>query len=113
MPEESPNTVLNAVIGAVVTIVLSFTVVSPVLGGVAAGYLQREDGLRVGALAGVIAALPAVLLTFLVVGFLGFGAAPVFLGFFFIIVGIILVPIYIIGLSALGGYLGVYLRHEL
>jgi len=47
------NTLLNAVIGAVATIGLSFTGISPVLGGALAAYLDggdTENGLRVGAL---------------------------------------------------------------
>jgi hypothetical protein len=36
----------NAVIGAAVTVGLSFTGVSPLLGGGTAGYLQRESSKR-------------------------------------------------------------------
>jgi len=48
-------------IGAVATIGLSFTGISPVLGGALAAYLDggdTENGLRVGALSGGIASLP-------------------------------------------------------
>lgn len=113
MSDDSPNTVINAVIGALVTIVFSFTMISPVLGGVCAGYLQQTDGARVGAFSGVIAAIPAILLALFIMVLFGFGGGPIFLGFFFLMFVLILVPIYIVALSALGGYLGVYLRDEL
>ena len=51
------NTYVNALLGAAVTIVFSVAGVSPLLGGATAGFLERRDGGRVGALAGVIAAL--------------------------------------------------------
>lgn len=107
------NTWLNALIGAVATFLLSFTMVSPVLGGALAGYLERGDGVRVGALSGLIAALPLVLLAFLLLGLLSVGGGPPLAGFFVFVVAVIFLPAYTIALSALGGYLGVYLRDEL
>lgn len=122
------DTLINAVIGAVVTVVLSFTAVSPILGGAVAGYLQRGDrsrGIRVGAIAGVLAALPFVALVFLVfgvflsVGFMGrmggpFAGAPgVAGGFGFVgLVFLLFALAYSVGLSALGGYVGSYLASE-
>ena len=109
-----PNTVLNAIIGAVVTVVFSFTVLSPVLGGAVAGFLEKGDGLRVGALSGAIATLPIV-----VFGLLGLAAFGLFAGmasvFFllFLLVAFPFVLLFIVGLSALGGILGVYLAEEL
>ena len=58
------DTLLNALLGALVTVVLSFTGFSPILGGAAAGYLQQNgpgDGARVGALSGLVASLPVLL----------------------------------------------------
>lgn len=108
-----PNTLINALIGAVVTIVLSFTMISPVLGGAAAGFLQQKDGARVGAISGLIAVVPVILSVFGLIGVLGFLSIPAAIGIFVIVLGLLLIPIYVIGLSALGGYLGVYLRDEL
>lgn len=114
------DTLGNAVIGAVVTVVLSFTGVSPVLGGAVAGYLQRESresGARVGALSGALAFLPFLLFAFLFAGVVfggvlggGFGLpGPAFVVLF------VVVPTFLVwnvGLGALGGYLGTYLREE-
>lgn len=109
---------LHALIGAVVMFVLSFIPLSPVLGGAAAGYLHRRDGVRVGALAGLFAALPVVAMVLVVayfapivtildsgaIGSVGFGLlGPVML---------LLVGLYTVGLGALGGYLGVYLTES-
>lgn len=114
------DTLLNAVIGAVVTVVLAFTGVSPLLGGGVAGYLQRgtrRDGATVGALAGALAFLPFVFVVVLGLGFvlllgLGFGMPG---GVELLVVFLVLFPVLVVwnvGLGALGGYLGVYLREE-
>lgn len=113
MATDSSSTWINALIGAVVTIVLSFTMVSPILGGMVAGYLERSEGIRVGTIAGVIAAIPVLLLMFIAIMMFGFfmGFAGMMVAFLPFIAAFFLLA-YIIGLSALGGYLGVYLRHE-
>lgn len=115
---DGSNTLLNAVIGAVAGIVLSFIPLSTVLGGAVAGYLEADDtetGLRVGALAGLIMLIPFALfgLAFMMF-FLGFGTggAPLAFGFFAFII-LLFGAVYTVGLSAVGGYLGVYLKHEL
>lgn len=115
------DTIINAVIGAVVTVVLSFTGFSPLLGGMAAGYLQRGDrggGIRVGALAGAIAALPFLLVLVVFGGVLftggmmrgGMGLPG---GFILVLLfGLVVALVWSVGLSALGGYLGVYIATE-
>lgn len=112
-PHGSPDTLSVGVIGAVVTAVLSFIPFSPVVGGGVAGYLQRGDagaGARVGAVAGLIATLPvAVLLGFLVAGFVASGAGFV-AGIAAVALGVS--ALFAVALSALGGYLGVYLADE-
>lgn len=110
------DTLLNALIGALVTVVLSFTGFSPVIGGGVAGYLQgngTSDGLRVGAISGLVASIP-MLLVFLLV----FGALP-FLPFEFAalsFVFMIFVAVFLVGytvlLSAAGGYVGGYVEKE-
>ncbi|OYR56436.1 DUF5518 domain-containing protein [Halorubrum halodurans] len=119
------NTLLNAVAGAVATIALSFTGISPVLGGALAGYLDggdTGDGLRVGALSGAIASVPVagfLLLVLLVLPFLGFFGFPLEVGLAAGGVAVLAVVIvvggiaYTVALSALGGFLGVYLADEL
>jgi hypothetical protein len=110
----------NAVLGAVVTIALSFTGFSPLFGGGTAGYLGREPpkrGARTGAISGGLATLPIVLI--LVLGFvLYLGRASIFGlpgGVELAIVLSVMFPLlfaWTVGLSAVGGYLGAYLARE-
>jgi len=115
------DTVLNAIIGAAVSVVLSFTGFSPLLGGGVAGYLQGgdyEEGVKVGLLSGVISSIPFLLFFSLVASFLfagslfagGFGAAGGIL--FFILIGLVFSLVWTVGLGGLGGYLGVYIAKE-
>lgn len=115
------DTLANALLGAVVSIVLSFTLVSPLLGGLLAGYLQggdRGDGLRVGAISGVVALVPMLGFVFLVGGVLGFflvGGVPPSVGAVgvaFVLVVLVTSAAYTVGLSALGGWLGNYVRTD-
>jgi len=116
------DTLLNAVIGAVASVVLSFLPFGIVLGGAIAGYLQGaakdyREGATVGALAGLLALLPVLGLLFL------FGSVfPLFAGFDPRLVGpVILVAlfavvasaVYFVGGGALGGAIGAYLVDEL
>jgi len=114
------DTLLNAVIGALVTVVLSFTGFSPLLGGGVAGYLQRGDrseGARVGALSGAIATVPFVLLLMFVVGIFGLflaggGLTEAGLGLAFGVVVFVFALAWNVALGAIGGYLGVYVLAE-
>lgn len=111
------DTLLNAGIGAVVTIVTSFLPFSPVLGGAVAGYLQggtRSEGAKVGGISGALSLLPLLFFGFVVVLFLtgaGAGDGGVALAFMLLVVGTLAVA-YTIGLGALGGYVGVYVLEE-
>lgn len=110
---ETDNSYLNALIGAAVTVLFSFVPFAPVLGGAAAGYLERRDGGRVGFIAGVFATLPMlgfVLLAGLFLGFLGFG--NVFNALLLLVFALLFVGIYTVALSAVGGVVGVYLGEE-
>lgn len=115
---DNPDSITLAIIGAVVTIVTSFIPLSPILGGIVSGYLQggeNADGTRAGAYAGLVAAIPFSLLGLFVVGGLaiatlelGLAGLGVFVGLavvFSLVVGVV----YLVGLSALGGYIGVSL----
>lgn len=121
------SAVVNALVGAAVTVVLTFLPFSSVLGGAVAGYLQggdAGDGLRVGALSGVIATLPLVLLFAVVglavaagavasVGFLGVDVGWLLaLGGAVVLVGFLFSMVYLVGLSALGGAVGAYVRAD-
>ncbi|QAU14224.1 hypothetical protein EKH57_17000 [Halorubrum sp. BOL3-1] len=125
---DTENTLLNAVVGAAASVLLSFTGISPLLGGAVAGYLNddgtgdTDGGLRVGALSGAIASIPIVgflLLVLVILPFLGFFGFPLEFG---LAVGglAVLAAIAVLGgvaytvvLGALGGLLGVYLKGEL
>jgi hypothetical protein len=116
-----PDTTTNAIIGAIVSVVTSFVPLSPVLGGLIAGYLQkgsRTEGARVGGLAGLVAAVPiALLFLSLVVGLFG-ASTEVGAGFEAGLVGVgfaiaaIVAALYLVVLSAVGGYFGVYLSER-
>ncbi|MDG5758005.1 DUF5518 domain-containing protein [Natronococcus sp. A-GB1] len=113
-PGRGTSTALNAVLGGVVGIVLSFVPLSPVLGGAVAGYLEggdTDDGLRVGALAGLVVLLPLSVIGFFLLFLLGFGANSAVLGLLGL-VALLFVTIYTVGLSALGGVIGVYAESE-
>lgn len=112
------DTLANALVGAVVAIFLTFLPLSPLLGGLVAGYLQggsRGDGVRVGVVVGVVTFLPVVGFGLMLFGFGAFylvGGMPLHLG----VAGIVLVGLfllvlfgaYTVGLAALGGWLGNY-----
>lgn len=117
------DTLLNAIIGAVVTVVLSFTGISPVLGGGVAGYLQdesRKRGAKVGALSGVFAFVPFLLFALVIFGFFVIGPVTgggpgIPAGIELLVILFLFFPILLVwnaGLGALGGYLGAYLREE-
>ena len=109
------DTLLNAAIGGVITIGLSFTGFSPLLGGGVAGYLQGESakvGAKVGAIAGVIAAIPLglmMLFGFLFFAFAPSGAFPFGVGFLMMLVAVPMLLAWFVVLSAVGGYVGGFL----
>ncbi|WP_123619384.1 DUF5518 domain-containing protein [Halorubrum sp. CSM-61] len=112
------NTLLNAFIGAVATFLLSFTGIGPVLGGALAGYLEggeTNDGLRVGAISGAIASLPVLGVLFLVLFIVPIAPdAGVAIGSAVLILGIVALAFaYTMGLSAVGGVIGSYVKREL
>lgn len=113
------DTLWNAAIGAVVTVALSFTGFSPLLGGGIAGYLQEEPpnrGAKVGAISGLIASVPVLLI--LVAGFVLFVGMPSRMGLpgaaELVVVLLIFVLLFAwnIALSTVGGYLGAYIRSD-
>ncbi|MEF8801103.1 MAG: DUF5518 domain-containing protein [Halolamina sp.] len=110
------NSAINALAGAVVTVVLSFIPFSPLLGGGVAGFLERRGGARIGLLSGVFASVPLFVLLVLVAG-----AVAVIPGFAHgvadsvIVVAILIVVFlltYTVVLSLVGGVVGVYLGEE-
>lgn len=113
------DTVLNAFIGAVVSIVLAFLPFATVLGGGVAGYLQVghgdvREGARVGAFSGGIAFVPVLLILFGLAAFVPF--LPLELGALSLVtlfVITIVAGVYFVGAGALGGAVGAYLKDEL
>lgn len=114
--ERTPNTFFNALIGAVVSVVLGFIPFSPVLGGGIAGYLEggdSGDGAKVGAISGVLAAIPLIAVVLLVSAIVIIAPEGGALGLSFLILVLVIgVVIYAAGLSVIGGVLGVYLKKE-
>lgn len=119
---------INALIGAAATFVIGalplVQFLAPVGGGAVAGYLQNTgtgDGAKVGAVAGLIGAIPAILVGILILGFFGlFGAAGGgaegllgggILGGFFLIIVLIGVLISTVA-SAAGGAIGAVVAED-
>lgn len=103
---------VHAIIGALVTVVTSFVPLSPVFGGAVAAWLEggsREDGLLIGTLSGVLVSI--LLLPLLLIGLL---LIPFDLGFTFVLMLVLVffATLYVVGFSALGGYIGAYLHTE-
>ena len=117
--EHAPNTLLNALIGGVIGVVFSFIPFSTVLGGGVAGYLEGGDytsGAKVGALAGLIAFIPVMLILAIVLFVVPVTVAPnpgfqlaLWVSLLLIL---LLAAVYTVGLSSLGGVLGVYVKEE-
>lgn len=114
---QASNTLMNGVIGGVAVIVLSFVPFSPILGGGIAGYLERgtyRDGAKVGLIAGLVVFLPLAGLALLVVPLGGLFVGPeTFVPLFFIFFGMFFFAAYFVGLTILGGVLGIYVREEM
>ncbi len=118
------DTLINAVIGLVASIVLSFLPFSPLFGGAVAGYLEggnSSDGLRVGAISGALGVVvgAVVLVLFVVVfGVLVSGTAGAQagvlggFGLLFLLGGSVVGAVYLVGLSAIGGSLGNYVKRN-
>lgn len=119
---------INAVIGAVATFVIGalplIQFVAPIGGGAVAGYLQNTgtgDGAKVGAVAGLIGAIPALMIGILFLGFFGLagassGTAEGFLGgglvggIFFVIIIVAIIGSTIF--SAIGGAIGAMVAED-
>ena len=106
----TPNWVLG-VVGAIVSTVLSFVPFSPLLGGAAASCLstdRADSGVAAGTFAGIFTTIPALVgLGFVGVGL--FSALPEATAggaVLALAVGIAFTIVYVIGLSAIGGYAG-------
>lgn len=109
------GTFVNALLGGIAGVVLSFVPLSPVLGGAIAGYLEggtSNDGMKVGAIAGAIMLLPLVFFGLFFLVILGLGQAPIGFGVFALVL-LLFGALYTVGLSALGGWLGIYVKYEL
>jgi hypothetical protein len=116
------DTLVNALVGGIASVVLSVVPLSPVLGGALAGYLQggsRDDGLHAGLYSGLVAAVPLAAggVLFLLWGtfLLGFGSASelgVVVIFAVALVGLVGSALYTVGLGAVGGWLGNYVRYD-
>lgn len=114
------NALVGAAIGVVAGPVIPF---ATVLGGAVAGYLQggtREEGIKIGALAGLIALLPFLLLVFFLSNLFlgvfvgGFGVPREFagLGVVFVLFALLFSAVYTVVFSAAGGWLGNYVKYD-
>lgn len=123
---EEGNTLVNAVVGAVVSVLGSMVVpFAPLVGGAVAGYLEggtRSDGVRVGLVSGLVALVPGALLGVLTFGLfgtfllgMGVGFDGLALGVFGVWILVILLvggALFAVGLSGLGGWVGNYIKYD-
>ena len=109
----------HAFLGGVVTVLVSFIPLSPVIGGGIAGFLERavsERAVSVGAVSGLIPTIPIIILMVFVIGgaaaaLLELGEGP--LAIFMVIIVLftaIALGLFGAGLGAVGGYLGGWIR---
>lgn len=117
--EPKRSTLVNGLVGALVTVLL-FSVVpfAPLFGGLVAGYLEGRDvaaGVLAGLVAGVLAAIVAVFgaLAFgtFMLGFAAMGGGPALFGALFVLLFFVGM-IYTVGFALVGGALGAYLNRE-
>jgi len=112
----------NALLGAVVTGLVAWIVpLAPVVGGAVAGYLEggdRTDGLLVGIYSGLISLVVATAMgaaaVYAIASVLEFLEVPVvgeLLGFLFVVFAVGW-ALYLVSLSALGGWVGNYVRYD-
>jgi hypothetical protein len=117
--DRTPNTLLNALVGGVAGVLISFIPFSTVLGGGIAGYLEGGDartGAMVGALAGAVAFVPFAVIIAVGLVFVpivpGPGGGVQFALWVVVLLILLVVVVYTVGLSAVGGVLGVYLKEN-
>ncbi|WP_225333858.1 DUF5518 domain-containing protein [Halomicrobium urmianum] len=122
------DTLANAVVGALAAAIAGAVVgpIGPLIGGAVAGYLDggaRSDGVRVGALAGLLSLIPGTLFGALVLtalGVIGFGfvvdpSAFLAVGAFgvvFVAFALVIATLTTAALGALGGWVGNYLKYD-
>jgi len=117
VPDEEPASSdrAHAVLGAVVTALLSFIPFSAVAGGAVAGYFEHDDtgrSVSVGALSGVLATVPAIAITaFVTVGLYAGLAAVGESGLGIVtaaamLLGLLFTAAFGAGLGAVGGFAG-------
>ncbi len=114
-PADPVDLLLYGTLGGVVGSVLSFVPFATVLGGAVAGYLcggTSADGLKTGAVAGVVMTLPFVAMVAFLLFFLGVAGAPAEFGILALL-AIGLGAVYTLGSGVIGGYLGHSLRGRL
>jgi len=114
-PATAAEILIYGVLGGVAGSVLSFIPFATVVGGAAAGYFcggTSADGLKTGAVAGLVMTLPFVAVVAFVLFLLGFGGAPTEFGVLALLV-VGFGAAYTLGSGVVGGYLGHYLRGEL
>lgn len=109
--EPAPTFLANALLGAFITGLTSFIPLSGLLGGGVAGYLESDDswsGAIVGVAVGALTAAPIAAVTLAIaMGFVAEGMAVWGLG---LAVAILFAVAFAIGLAAIGGAIGSYLR---
>jgi hypothetical protein len=115
--DSAGNTFMNAVVGAVITLVLVVVPFAPAVGGASAGYLQHgalRDGAKAGTVTGLLVTLPLFLGVVALAPIALFAPAGVpsipMNPLAFVVFTLIATVAYAVGVAALGGSVGAYLH---
>lgn len=112
--QQRVSLVVSVFVGVAVSLLFSFIPFSTVLGGIAAGYLrggEERDGAVAGAITGLVAFAPFVLLLYLILAFVALAGAPSLFSTIAILI-VVSAGLYTVGGGAIGGYIGTLLSRE-
>ncbi len=103
----------DGVVGAVITMLTSFIPFSPLIGGIAAGYLYRRGrwpGVRVGSVVGLLVAAPVIVVGAVLA--VGYADAALLWASLIVVFLVVISTIVTVLLAGVGGYVGGYIQGD-